>query len=110
MSEKEREESHTLRHTVGQWFKDTGGCKKADGTALTLTTQENAVKKTFDNRFAITLDFDFFKHLIYLYGLRENLIARLERNSAGKVILCTGHTSATFKLSGISLEYDSIFD
>ena len=34
--------------------------KKADGTALTLTTQENAIKNTFDNRFAIPLDFDFF--------------------------------------------------
>ena len=36
------------------------GTKKADGTALTMTTQENAVKKTFDKRFAILLDFDFF--------------------------------------------------
>ena len=31
-------------------------------------------------------------------------------NSAGKVILCAGDTSATYKLSGISLEYDAIFD
>ena len=36
------------------------GAKKADGTTLTLTTQENAIKKTFGNRFAILLDFDFF--------------------------------------------------
>ena len=100
----------TSRHTVGQWFKGTVGWKKTNGTALTLATQENAVKKTFDNRFAIPLDFDFFKHPMYPCGLRENLIARLELNSAGKVILCTGHTSETFKLSGISLEYDAIFD
>ena len=110
MSEKEPEERLLQGIPSANGLKTRLGEKKKHGTALTLTTQENAVKKTFDNRFAITLDFDFFKHLIYLYGLRENLIARLERNSAGKVILCTGHTSATFKLSGISLEYDSIFD
>ena len=34
--------------------------KKADGTAMTVTTQENAIKKTFDKRFAIPFDFDFF--------------------------------------------------
>ena len=75
-----------------------------------MTTQENAVKKTFDNRFAIPLHFDFFKQPIYPYGLREDLIVRLQLNSAGKVILCAGDTSATYKLSGISLEYDAIFD
>ena len=31
-------------------------------------------------------------------------------NSAEKVILCTGDTNATYKLSDISLDYDSIFD
>ena len=54
------------------------GCKKAGGTALTLTTQENAVKKAYDNRFAIPLDFAFFKHPVYPNGLSENLIIRLE--------------------------------
>ena len=84
--------------------------KKVDGTALTVTTQENAIKKTFDKRFAIPLDFDFFKHPVYPYGLKEDLIVRLELNSAEKVILCTGDTNATYKLSDISLEYDAIFD
>ena len=37
------------------------GVKKVDGTALTVTTQENGSKKTFDKKFAIALDFDFFK-------------------------------------------------
>ena len=32
-------------------------------------TQENAIKKTFDKRFAIPFDFDFFKHPVYPYGL-----------------------------------------
>ena len=86
------------------------GAKKADGTALTITTQENVIKKTLDKRFAIPLDFDFFSHPVYPYGLRKDLIVRLELNSEEKVILCTGDTNATYKLSDISLEYDAIFD
>ena len=43
------------------------------------------------------------------YGLKEDLIVRFELNSSGKVILCTGNTSATYKLSDIYLEYDAIF-
>ena len=86
------------------------GAKKADGTALVVTTQENAIKKTFDKRFSIPLNFAFFKHPVYPYGLKEDLIVRLELNSTEKVILCTGDTSATYTLSDISLEYDTIFD
>ena len=71
------------------------GAKKPDDTALTVTTQENAMKKTFDRRFAIPLDFDLFKHPVYPYGLKEDLIVRLELNSSEKVILCIGDTSAT---------------
>ena len=78
------------------------GAKKADGTALTITTQEKAIKKT--------LDFDFFNHPVYPYGLKENMIVRLELNSAEKVISCTGDTNAKYKLSDISLEFDAIFD
>ena len=72
--------------------------------------QKNAIKKTFNKRFAILLDFDFFKHPVYRYGLKEDLIVRLELNASEKVILCIGDTSATYKLSDISLEYDAIFD
>ena len=86
------------------------GAKKADSTALTLKTQENAIKKMFDKRFSIPLDFDFFKHPVYPFGLKEDLIIRLDLNSSEKVILCTGDTSATYRLSDISLEYDAIFD
>ena len=84
--------------------------KKADGTARTVATQENAIKKTFDKRFAIPLDFDFFKHPVYPYSLKEDLSIRLSLNSSEKVILCTGDTAAMYKLSDISLEYDAIFD
>ena len=86
------------------------GCKKSEGTALVVITQENTIKKTFHKRFAIALDFDFFKHPVYPYGLKEDLIVRLELNSSEKVILCTGDTNETYKLSDISLEYDAIFD
>ena len=82
--------------------------KNADGTALTLTTQENAFKKTFDKRFAIPLDFDFFRHPVYPYERKEDLVVKLELNSSEKVILCTGDTSATYKLSDILLENDTI--
>ena len=84
--------------------------KKNRCIALILTNQENGIKKTYDNRFAIPLDFDFFKYPIYPYGFRENLIIRLELNSSKKVIFCTGDTLATYKLSNIFLEYDAIFD
>ena len=86
------------------------GAKKANGTALTVTTQENVIKKTFNKMFAVPLDFDFFKHPVYPYGLKEDSIVRLELNSGEKVILCTGDTNATYKPSDISLEYDAIFD
>ena len=86
------------------------GAKKADGTTLAVATQENAIKKTFDKRFAIPLDFDFFKHPVYPYGLKEDLIVRPESNSSEKLILCSRDTSATCKLSDILLEYDAIFD
>ena len=86
------------------------GAKKADGMALTVTTQENVIKKTLDKMFSIPLDFDFFKHPVYSHGLEEKLIVRLELNSQKNVLLCTGDTSATYKLSEIPLEYDAIFD
>ena len=76
-----------------------------------MTTQENAIKRTFDKSFSIPLDFDFFKHPVYPYGLnKEDLFVRLELNFAEKVILCAGDTNATYKLSDISLEYDAIFN
>ena len=47
---------------------------------------------------------------MYPYRLREDLIVRLELCSPEKVILCTGDTTATYKLSDIWLEYDAIYD
>ena len=92
LSEKEREEKLFQGIQSANGLKAQVGAKKADGTALTLTTQKNAIKKTFDKRFGIPLDFDFFKHPVYPYGLKEDLIVRLELNLSEKVILCTGDT------------------
>ena len=110
LSKKEREEKLLQGIQSANGFKARVGGRKSDGTALAVTTQENAIKKTLDKRFAIALDFDFFRHSVYPYGLKEDLTVRLELNSSEKVILCTGDTNATYKLLDISLEYDAIFD
>ena len=82
LSEKEREEK--LLHGIQSInsLKARVGAKKTDGTALAATTQENATKKTFDKRFAIPLNFDFFKHPVYPYRLKEDLIVRFILNSS----------------------------
>ena len=68
LSEKERKER------LLQGMQQANGLKaRLDAKALTLTTQENVIKKTYDVRFAITLDFDFFKHPVYPYGVKEDL-------------------------------------
>ena len=38
------------------------------------------------------------------------MFIRIELNSAGNVLLCTGDTNAIYKISDIFLEYDAIFD
>ena len=110
LSEKEPEKKLPQGIQSVNGLRSRVGGKKSDGTALTVTTQENAIKKTLDKRFAIPLDFDFFKHPVYPYGLKEGFIVRFELNSAEKVPLCTRDTSETCKLPDISLEYDAIFD
>ena len=110
LNKKEREEKLIQGIQSANGLKARLDVTNADGTALTVTTQENAIKKNFYKRFATPLDFAFFKHPVYPYGLKEDLTVRLELNSSEKVILCTGDTSATYILSDISLEYDAIFD
>ena len=60
--------------------------------------------------FAIPLDFDFFKHPVYPYSLKEGSIVRHESNSSEEVTSCTIDTLSTCNISDISLEYDAIFD
>ena len=64
LSEKEREEKLLQDIQSANGLKARVGGKKSDCTALAVTTQQNAIKKMFDNRFAIPLDFDFFKQFI----------------------------------------------
>ena len=78
LSKKEYEGKELQGIQSANGLKSWWVAKKSDGTALTLTTQENAVKTTNDNRFEIPLDFDFFKHPVYPYGLSENLIVKLD--------------------------------
>ena len=110
LSKKEREVKLLQGIQSANGLKARVGVKKADGTALAVTTLENAIKKTLDERFAIPSDFDFFKQPVYPYGLKKDLIVRLELNSSEKLISCTGDTSATYKVSDKSLQYYAIFD
>ena len=48
-------------------------------------------------------------HPVYPYGLKEDLIIRLELNFSEKVILCTGDISATYKLSDILRLYVAVY-
>ena len=107
---QEREEKLLQGIQSATGLKARVGATKADGTALTITKEENGIKKTVSNRFSIPLDFDFFKHPTYPYGLREDLIPRLELNSAEKILLASGDTAPTYKISNIASEYNAIFD
>ena len=110
LSKKERKEKLLQGIKLTNGLKARVGAKKIDDTVLAVTIQENVIKKMFNERFAVLLDFDFFKHPVYPYGPKEDLIVRLELNSSEKLILCTGDTSTTCELSEILLEYDVIFD
>ena len=72
LGEKEREEKLLQGIQSANGLKARIGAKKADGTAITITTEGNAIKKTFGKRLALPLDFDFFKHPIYPHGLKED--------------------------------------
>ena len=86
------------------------GAKKADGTDLTLNTEENAIKKTLGNRFLILLDFEFFNQPASFYYFHKDLIATIKLNKPEKVMLCSGDTLASYTISDIALDYDAIFN
>ena len=99
MSEKEWGEK------LLQGTQSTLAGAKKNGTAITVTTQENAVKTIFNKRFTIPSDSDFFKHSVYPDELRKDFIVRLEFSSSEKVILRSRVTTSVYKLSNVSLEY-----
>ena len=104
MSEKEWGEK------LLQGTQSTLAGAKKNGTAITVTTQENAVKTIFNKRFTIPSDSDFLKHSVYPDELRKDFIVRLEFSSSEKVILRSRVTTSVYKLSNVSLEYNGIFD
>ena len=61
LTKKQRENMQLQGIQLENGLKAQVGAKKADGTDLTLSTAENAVKKTLGNRFMIPLDFEYFK-------------------------------------------------
>ena len=70
LNKKERKEKLLQGIQSANGLKARLGAKKTDGTAMTVATEENAIKNTLDKRFAIPLDFDFFQHPVYPYGLK----------------------------------------
>ena len=60
-SEKESEEKLLQGIISANGLKDWVGAKKTDGTAITVTIQENVIKNNFGVTFAVPLDFDFYK-------------------------------------------------
>ena len=67
LSEKELEGKLLQGIQSANGLKARASEKEDDSTALTVTAQENAIKKTHDKRLAIPLDFDFFKnHCIHM--------------------------------------------
>ena len=59
LSEKEHEKKLLQGIQPANGLKARVGAKKADGTALIVSDQENAIKKTLDKRFAIPLILTF---------------------------------------------------
>ena len=70
LNKKERKEKLLQGIQSANGLKARLGAKKTDVTAMTVATEENAIKNTLDKRFAIPLDFDFFQHPVYPYGLK----------------------------------------
>ena len=96
LSEEECEEKLLQGIQSANGLKARVQAKKSDGMTITMTTTKNAIKKTFGKRFVVPLHFQFFKNPVYPYGVKEELIVRLELNSSEKVILCTGDAEATY--------------
>ena len=72
-------------------------------------TRDETVASIYDNRFCIPLDFEILESTIpfYQYGLGSRLTYELTFNDYGDVIKST-ETDATYTISNISLEFDTI--
>ena len=82
----------------------------ADGSAS--QKKDKAIADAYKNRFCIPLDFELLTaHGPYSQSaLGDRLVFELEFNSNDKVILASGDTNASYRLTNISLEYDIVTD
>ena len=73
--------------------------------------KDQTVASIYDNRFCIPLDFEILQSTIpfYQYGLGSRLTYELTSNDYGDVIKST-ETDATYTISNISLEFDTIIN
>ena len=73
--------------------------------------KDQTVASIYDNRFCIPLDFELLESTIpfYQYGLGSRLTYELTSNDYGDVIKST-ETDATYTISNISLEFDTIIN
>ena len=110
MTSNERENSLLQGIQSETGLKGRLGATKVGDTALTLNTEETAIKKTFGNKFYIPLDFGIFKQPVYPFGLKEPLKVKLVFNSAVNIILATGDKDAKYTITNICLEFDKITD
>ena len=109
LTEKKRKNMHFQGIQLKNGLDARLDAKKSDGTDLTLSTAENAVKTTLGNRFMIPLDFEFFKQPISPFYLDEKLFVTIKLNKSGK-IMHTSDDAATYKITDLALEYDVIID
>ena len=93
LSKKEHEERLLQGIQSANGLKARLDVTNGDGTALTVTIQENAIKKTFGKTFAVPLDFGFFKHPVYPCGLKENMTVRHELHSPKRVFYALRYLS-----------------
>ena len=106
MTSNEREDAllQGIQNETG--LKARLGATKVGDTALTLSTEEKAIKETLGNKFCIPLDFGIFKQPVYPFGLTESLRVKLVFNSASNIILATGDKDAKYTITNICLEFD----
>ena len=71
---------------------------------------ENAIAKTLGKRFAIPLDFKYFKQPVSPYYLHKDLIVTIQLNKSEKVMPCSNEAVGTYTISDKSLEYDVIIN
>ena len=84
---------------------------RINATDKANNAKDQTVASIYDNRFCIPLDFELLESTIpfYQYGLGSRLTYELTSNDYGDVIKST-ETDATYTISNISLEFDTIIN